>query len=328
MQIFLTRPIPANGVHLLEEAGLKVTTNNRAGSLSYNELLETCRQFDGLLVAGKSRIDRQFLLENRQLKVISLFSVGYDNVDIPTATELGIPVGNTPGILSGATADIAFLLLLAVSRKAFYNYKKILDGKWKEFEPLADLGTELTGKTLGIYGLGSIGFAMAEKCRAAYDMKIIYHNRNRNEKAERELDARYVSFDELLRDSDVISVHVNLTPETRGVFNKQAFSKMKTSAIFINTSRGAVHNESDLKDALENNVIWGAGLDVTNPEPMDKNNPLLLMPNVCVLPHIGSATTETREKMAVIAARNAIAGLNGERLLTIVNPEVYGQAEV
>ncbi len=328
MQIFLTRPIPANGVHLLEEAGLKVTTNNRAGSLSYNELLETCRQFDGLLVAGKSRIDRQFLLENRQLKVISLFSVGYDNVDIPTATELGIPVGNTPGILSGATADIAFLLLLAVSRKAFYNYKKILDGKWKEFEPLADLGTELTGKTLGIYGLGSIGFAMAEKCRAAYDMKIIYHNRNRNEKAERELDARYVSFDELLRDSDVISVHVNLTPETRGVFNKQAFSKMKTSAIFINTGRGAVHNESDLKDALENNVIWGAGLDVTNPEPMDKNNPLLLMPNVCVLPHIGSATTETREKMAVIAARNAIAGLNGERLLTIVNPEVYGQAEV
>ncbi len=323
MQIFLTRPIPANGVHILEEAGLGVTTNNGAESLSYNDLLETCRQFDALLVAGKSRIDRQFLLENRQLKVISLFSVGYDHVDIATATELGIPVGNTPGVLSGATADIAFLLLLAVSRKAFYNYKKILDGKWKEFEPVADLGTELTGKTLGIYGLGSIGFAMAKKCRAAYDMKVIYHNRNRNERAEQELEARYVSFDELLRNSDVISVHVNLTPETRGAFNKSAFLKMKSSAIFINTGRGAVHNEADLKEALENKVIWGAGLDVTNPEPMDKNNPLLLMPNVCVLPHIGSATIETREKMAVIAARNAIAGLNGERLLTIVNPEVY-----
>ncbi len=324
MKIFLTRPIPAAGVHTLEQAGLEVATNNRAGSLSYNELLETSRQFDALLVVGKSRIDRQFLLENRQLKVVSLFSVGYDNVDIAAATELGIPVGNTPGILSGATADIAFLLLLAVSRKAFHNYKKILDGEWKEFEPLADLGTELTGKTLGIYGLGSIGFEMAKKCRAAYGMKVIYHNRNHNEKAEQELDARYVSFDELLRDSDVISVHVNLTPETRGVFSKAAFAKMRSTAIFINTGRGAVHNETDLKEALDNNVIWGAGLDVTNPEPMDKNNPLLLMPNVCVLPHIGSATVETREKMAVIAARNAIAGLKGERLLNIVNPEVYG----
>lgn len=239
------------------------------------------------------------------------------------ATKHKVPVSNTPDVLSKATAEIAFLLMLAVSRKAFYNYQKILDGKWKQFEPVADLGIDLNGKTIGIFGLGKIGFEMAKKCKAAFEMNVIYHNRSRNEKAETELGAEYISFDELLQRSDVISMHANLTPETIGVFNKEAFAKMKPTAIFVNTGRGNMHNEEDLKEALDKGIIWGAGLDVTNPEPMDEDNPLLHYPNVCILPHIGSATQETRNAMAELAAKNIIAGLKGEKLPTIVNKDVY-----
>jgi len=154
-------------------------------------------------------------------------------------------------------------------------------------------------------------------------MHIIYHNRNRNEEAEKLLDAKYVSFDELLAQSDVLSVHANLSEQTRGIFDKKAFDKMKPDSIFINTARGGLHNETDLIAALQNNIIWGAGLDVTNPEPMTKDNPLLTMPNVCVLPHIGSATKQTRDAMATLAAQNVIAAAKGEPLPNIINPEVY-----
>jgi len=321
MNVFITKQIPRAGLDLLQEAGISYTI--AAQTLSQEELIAQVKQYDALLSAGFVKADAVLLEACSHLKVLSLFSVGYDNVDIAAATRLGIPVGNTPGVLSRATADTAFLLMLAVSRKAFYNYHKILDGKWQEFEPVADLGIELDGKTLGIFGLGKIGYEMARKCRAAFDMQVIYHNRNHNEDAEKELGARYVSFEELLAQSDVLSVHANFSPQTKELFNKEAFEKMKGNAIFVNTARGGLHDEADLKAALESNTIWGAGLDVTNPEPMDPANPLLKMPNVCILPHIGSATVETRDAMAVMAAKNVIAGLNGERLPTIVNTEVY-----
>ena len=261
----------------------------------------------------------------QSFKLIALHSVGYDNVDIAEADLLKIPVGNTPGVLSGPTADIAFLLMLAVSRKAFYLHQKILKGDWKFFEPTANLGIEIYGKTLGIYGLGNIGFEMAKRCKGAYNMKVIYHNRNRNLNAEKELNAEYVSFEELLKRSDVLSVHTNLTKETKGKFGKTVFEKMKPTSIFINTARGAIHNEEDLINALQNKTIWGAGLDVTNPEPMKKDNPLLTMPNAAVLPHIGSATIGTRDEMARIATENVIAALNGNRIPFPVNPEVYDE---
>lgn len=321
MNVFITKQIPQKGLDLLQEAGISYTIAER--TLSQEELIGRVKEYDALLSAGFVKADAVLLEACSHLKVLSLFSVGYDNVDLAAATRLGIPVGNTPGVLSRATADTAFLLMLAVSRKAFYNYHKILDGKWQEFEPVADLGVELDGKTLGIFGLGKIGYEMARKCRAAFDMPVIYHNRKRNEEAEKELGARYLSFEELLAQSDVLSVHANFSPQTKELFNKEAFGKMKRNAIFVNTARGGLHHEADLKAALESNTIWGAGLDVTNPEPMDPANPLLKMPNVCVLPHIGSATVETRDAMAVLAANNVIAGLNGERLPTIVNAEVY-----
>jgi glyoxylate reductase len=180
----------------------------------------------------------------------------------------------------------------------------------------------LKGKTLGIFGLGRIGMEMARRSKGAYQMKIIYHNRRPNPEAGRKLDARYVSFDELLSQSDVLSVHCSLNAETKGIFNKDAFSRMKPNSIFINTARGPVHNEADLIDALRKGTIWGAGLDVTNPEPMKPDNPLMQMENVSVLPHIGSATVETRDKMARLAAMNIIGFYRNKTVSHIVNPEV------
>ncbi|MGN6249523.1 MAG: 2-hydroxyacid dehydrogenase [Ginsengibacter sp.] len=325
MKVFITRKIPDEGLKKIIDAGIEVVEWNVKRPLKQKELIDFSKQCDALLSAGFNDINAKFLNECKHLKVISLHSVGFDNVDISAATKLKIPVGHTPGVLSGPTADVAFMLMLAVSRKAFYLHDKIRRGEWLFFEPTADLGIEIEGKTLGIFGLGSIGYEMAKRCVGAYDMKIIYHNRTRNLQAEKDFNAQYVSFDELLQQSDVLSVHANLSSETAGKFDKNAFEKMKPTSIFINTARGGLHNEEDLIDALEKNIIWGAGLDVTNPEPMKKDNPLLTMPNVAVLPHIGSATVETRNAMSRIAADNLIAGLKGERLPFIVNPEVYDQ---
>ncbi len=322
-RVFITKRIPDAGIQILKDAGFEVTVYNGGGTLSQEELIQQCKEHDALLSAGGGKLDATFLKACSHLKVIALLSVGYDNVDIEAATKLNIPIGNTPDVLSRSTSDVAFLLMLAVSRKAFFNYRKITQGNWGPFDPMADLGQELYGKTLGVFGLGKIGLELARKCKAAFDMKIIYHNRSHNKAAEELLGATYVNFRELLEQSDVLSLHANLSEETKGVFNKAAFDKMKPNAIFVNTGRGGLHNEADLTIALKENVIWGAGLDVTNPEPMDKSNELLRMPNVCVLPHIGSATIEARNGMAIMAANNIVAGLSGQKLPTIVNPEVY-----
>jgi lactate dehydrogenase-like 2-hydroxyacid dehydrogenase len=323
MKVFITREIPEVGLKKLKDAGIEIVEWKEKRELTQPELIEYCKQCDALIAAGYNKMDAHFLDECRHLKVIALHSVGYDNVDIAEADRLKIPVGNTPGVLSGPTADIAFLLMLAVSRKAFYLHQKILNGDWKFFEPTANLGIQLYNKTIGIYGLGNIGFEMAKRCVGAFNMKVIYYNRHRNLPAEEELKAVSVSFQELLERSDVLSVHTNLSKETLGKFDKAVFEKMKRTSIFINTARGAIHNEQDLINALQNGTIWGAGLDVTNPEPMKKDNPLLTMPNAAVLPHIGSATIETRDEMANIATENVIAALNGKRIPFPVNPEVY-----
>ena len=247
--------------------------------MTQEELIENCKKVDGLLIAGRGNIDAEFLNECKHLKVISLFATGYDNVDIAEATKLKIPIGHTPDVLSKATADIAFLLMQNVARKAFFHHKRIINDDWKFFEPLANIGQDLQGKTLGILGLGKIGFEMARASKGAFEMDIIYHNRSNNAEAEEKLGASKVTFDELLAQSDVISVHANLSDETKNLFNKQTFAKMKPNTIFINTARGPIHNETDLLEALQNKSIWGAGLDVTNPEPMDKNNVLLNLHN-------------------------------------------------
>jgi len=323
MKVFITRIISQSGIQILREAGIEFVQWTDKRDLLQDELIKICKDYDALISVGQDNIDKVFLNASKHLKVIAQMAGGYDNIDIPEATKLRIPVGNTPGVLSSATADTAFLLMLAVSRKAFYMHKQIIKGEWGFYEPTNNLGIELHGKTLGVYGLGKIGFELAARCRNAFNMDIIYCNRNPNLLAEQELQAVKVSFEDLLAKSDVLSVHTALTAETKGKFDIHAFSKMKNKSIFINTARGGVHNEIDLIKALNESMIWGAGLDVTNPEPMRFDNPLLSMPNVAVLPHIGSATEETRSAMATLAAENIVAAFKGERLPHILNPEVY-----
>jgi len=322
LSVFVSRTIPSIGTELLKQHGFQVKIWPEDRPMTQEELIQAAKQADILLSLGENKIDPYFLQECKHLKMISQFAVGYDNINIPEATRLGIPVGNTPGVLADATADIAFGLMIAVSRKFFFNHLKIMNGGWGAFMPTANLGQELYGKTLGIFGLGSIGSVMAQRCQGAYNMNIIYYNRTRNVQAESDFNARRVEFDELLALSDVLSVHSVLSNETRGKFNKEAFTKMKPGSIFINTSRGGVHIEEDLIWALENKVIWGAGLDVTNPEPMHKENRLLFMENACVLPHIGSATVEARDGMSRLAAENIIYYIKEGNIPHCVNPAV------
>lgn len=322
MKVLITKKIPQTGTDILKENNLEILIPDQDNP-SKEEWLENCKKADIILNVGKNRYDQSFFDHCPNVKAISLFSVGFDQVDINEATKRKIPVGNTPDVLSRATSDVAFLLMQMVSRKVNYNIEKVKSGNWKDFEALEQLGQELYGKTLGILGLGRIGFEMAEKCKAAFGMNIIYHNRNKNETAEQELGARYVSFEDLVRESDVISIHANYTPEQANIFNKETFAKMKSNLIFINTARGGFQNEADLYEALQSGRIWGAGLDVTNPEPMNESNPLLHLPNVCILPHIGSATLEARNGMAKIAAENVVAFSKGIPMPHCANPEVY-----
>ncbi len=319
-KVFISRIFPEAGTELLKKSGFSVTEWNKDRPMTQDEMIEKAKLFDALYCTLTDKIDKKFLNECSHLEIISQFGVGYDNIDISEATRLGIPVGYTPDALTEATADTAFGLMIAVSRKMFYLHKKIINGKWDYFRPRADLGIELKNRTLGIFGMGRIGFKMAERCRGAYNMRIIYHNRKPNPMAK-EINAEYVDFPALLKQSDVISLHCTLTDETRGVFNKKAFSKMKPTAILINTARGLVHNEIDLIEALNTGIIWGAGLDVTNPEPMQPDNPLLQMENAAVLPHIGSATIDARTEMSRMAARNIIEFYENKRVPNIVNPE-------
>lgn len=321
-RVLLTRNFPTVGVTMLRNAGFEVTTQATDEPLSQDELMKAVKQHDVLFCTLSDQINGELIRENPQLEVISQFAVGYDNIDLAEATKLGIPVGYTPDVLTDATADVAFGLMVATSRKMFYLHKSIQNGQWTYFKPNANLGIELKNKTLGIFGLGRIGFEMAKRCVGAYGMNLIYHNRQANRVAERELGAKYVSFGELLESSDVLSVHCSLSEATRGLFDMVAFKKMKSRAIFINTARGLVHNETDLIEALNSGEIWGAGLDVTNPEPMQPDNPLLQMENVSVLPHIGSGTVETRDEMAKLAAQNIISFYENGTMPHIVNPEV------
>ena len=320
MKVLVSLNIPEVGIEMLRKANMEVDVWQDDTPMTQTRLIEKSGKNDALLCTTMDRIDAFFLEKSRHLKIISIYAAGYDNIDVEAATRMGIPVGNSPNAMVDATADIAFALMLAVARKMFFLHKTIEKGEWDHFKPRSNLGVELKKKTLGIFGLGTIGFEMANRCRGAYGMDVIYFNRNRNSEAEQKLKARKVSFEDLLKISDVLSVHSILTPETTGIFDRSAFAQMKQSSIFINTARGAIHNEKDLMDALINNKIWGAGLDVTNPEPMEASNPLLSMENVAITPHIGSATKQARDEMSRLAAQNIIHFFQKKGIPHLVNP--------
>ncbi len=321
-KVLVSRQFPDIGIKLLEEQGFELTIWHKDRPMYPSELIELSMEHQALLCTLTDKIDKDFLEKCSHLEIISQFAVGYDNIDVGEATLRGIPIGFTPDVMSEATADIAFGLMIATARKMFFLHKTIIKGDWGYFKPTGNLGMELKGKTLGIFGMGRIGMKMAQRCKNAYDMEVIYHNRKPDRDAEKALDASWVSFDELLARSDVLSAHCVLSPGTRGVFNGPAFKKMKSTAIFINTARGPIHNEPDLIEALSLNEIWGAGLDVTDPEPMAADNPLLSMETVCVLPHVGSGTIEARDGMSRLAAENIIEFYRTGTLPFIVNPIV------
>ncbi|GLB53256.1 hypothetical protein NBRC110019_22960 [Neptunitalea chrysea] len=318
-KIFVNRNIPSSAIELLTKSGFNLLVWDGDISLSNTKVKELLLDCDAFLSTGEIVIEEELLEGNSRLKIVSQASSGYNNIAIDAATKLNILVANAPNTMNKATADIAFALMLAASRKMFYMYELIKKGAWDSFKFTDFLGQELHNKTLGVFGLGSIGFEMAKLCKQAYNMEVIYHNRKPNEKANDELNAKYVSFDKLLIESDVLSVHCNLTSDTQGIFDKNTFSKMKSTSIFVNVARGGVHVEEDLIEALKTGEIWGAGLDVTNPEPMAKANPLLKMENVAVTPHIGSATVTARMAMAEAAAINIIQFFKGEKVTNSIN---------
>ncbi len=288
-------------------------------------LLEKVAACDGLVSLLTDKVDAALLDAAPRLKVVSNFAVGFNNVDVPAATARGVAVGNTPGVLTDATADMAFCLLIAAARRVVEGHAYTLSGKWKTWEPLGHLGQDLAGRTLGVVGLGRIGVALARRCRFGWDMNVLYHDVHRNEAAERDLGARQVDFDTLLRESDFVSVHTDLNEQTRGLFGAAAFAKMKPTAVLVNTARGPIVDQKALAEALRAGTIFAAGLDVTDPEPPADDDPLLKLPNVVVAPHIASATVGTRDAMATICADNLLAGLRGDKLPGWVNPEVEGK---
>jgi glyoxylate reductase len=320
-KVYVTRRIPAAG---LDRILAVFDATVWPGDLppSYDTIKQEIADCDGLVALLTDRVDAGLLDAAPRLKVVSNYAVGFNNVDVAAATARGVAVGNTPGVLTDATADMAFCLLIAAARRLVDGHDYARAGYWKTWEPLGHLGQDLVGRTLGVIGLGRIGYALARRCRFGWDMNVLYHDVYRNEKAEQDLGARQVDLDTLLARSDFVSVHTDLNEQTRGLFDRERFRKMKRTAVFVNTARGPIVREADLIAALKSGTIFAAGLDVTDPEPPAPGSPLYGVPNLIVAPHIASATVGTRNAMAEICANNLLAGLRGEPLPAWVNPEV------
>ncbi|GMV37154.1 MAG: D-glycerate dehydrogenase [Fimbriimonadales bacterium] len=284
-------------------------------------LLSEARDADGLLVFLTDRIDAELLDAAPKLRVVSNCAVGFDNIDVPACTARGVAVGNTPGVLTETTADLAWALLMAAARRIGEAERIVRGGKWKSWSLMYMVGQDVHDATLGIVGMGRIGMAVARR-GIGFGMRILYADRSPNERADRELGAKRVSMDELLAESDFVSVHLPLSPETRNLFGANEFRKMKRTAVFVNTARGGVVDQAALARALADGEIAAAGLDVYVTEPLPMDDPLLALENVVLAPHIGSASVRTRTGMARIAAQNLVAGLLGEPLPYPVNPEV------
>jgi len=312
-KVFLTRTLHGFALKTLKEK-YQIEIHSGKIPIPLTKLRSKIRDVEGLICFPYDIINKDTMECAKNLKVISTYSVGFDHIDTEHAKKKKIRVGYTPEVLTDATADLAFSLLLDISRRVSEGDRIIRDGRWKEIFGASDyVGNDLQGKTIGIFGLGRIGGTLAKRAKA-FDMKILYHNRKRVSKSkEKSLNVKYVSFEKLISQSDFISIHVPHTKETDHLFNMKIFKKMKKSAFLINTSRGKIVNEKDLIIALNKKIISGAGLDVFESEPIKKSNPLTNLQNVVLAPHIGSSTKETRIKMAKITVKNLILGMNQKK---------------
>lgn len=319
--VYVTRRLPEAGLDRLREACDRVEVNPDDRVLAPDELISAVEGRDGVLCLLSDRIDERVLAAAAPTcKVVADYAVGYDNIDVPAATRLGILVTNTPGVLTETTADLAWSLIMSAARRIVEGDKHFRTGRWTGWGPMQFLGHDVHGATLGIVGAGRIGTAVGRRA-TGFDMRILYYSRSPSEGLDK-AGARRVDLDPLLAESDFISLHVPATPETHHLIGPRELAMMKPSAYLINTARGSVVDEAALVEALREGRIAGAGLDVYEEEPQPAPG-LVDLDNVVCIPHLGSATEATREKMAVMAAENIIAGLKGEKPPNLVNAEAF-----
>ncbi|KAJ3201968.1 hypothetical protein HDU67_000942 [Dinochytrium kinnereticum] len=320
-RVFLCRPLPPTAQKaLITDSRVTVESWDSNDAIPRSILLEKISGADGVLVMLTDRVDAEFMnAAGPQLKVVSTMSVGYDHIDVVACRKShpDIRFGITPDVLTDCTAELTVGLLLATAHRFKEATRAVTDGTWGKWSPTWMCGSQMTSKTIGLVGFGRIGCAVAERLAPFKPARLLYSSPSAKSAADA-VNAQHVAFDELLRNSDIVIVTCKLTPETRHMFAKSAFGKMKPNSIFINTARGGIVNQDDLFDALRDGVIGAAGLDVTDPEPMSPTHPLTTLHNCIILPHIGSATIETREAMAMLAVNNVIAGVLNEPLLAHV----------
>ncbi|MHA1576012.1 MAG: 2-hydroxyacid dehydrogenase [Candidatus Thorarchaeota archaeon] len=323
-RVFVTRKIPNEGLRMITERfDATVWTSDEPPSI--REIIQNAKDCEGLVTLLSDPIGSDVIDKLPKLRVIAQYAVGYDNIDVSLATRRKITVTNTPGVLTETTADLAWALIMAASRRLVEADRYVREGKWNvAWGPELLLGSNIYGATLGIIGLGRIGSAVAKRA-AGFDMKILYHTRSENEftqDIEKSVKGRSVDFHTLLKESDIISLHIPLNSKTHHMISEQEFNLMKPGTILVNTSRGPVIDEDALFKALESGHLGAAGLDVFNNEPLQHDSPLMKLSNIVLAPHIGSASTRTRSIMATMCAENLIAALSGEQPPNIVNPEV------
>ncbi|MFW6036154.1 MAG: 2-hydroxyacid dehydrogenase [Halothermotrichaceae bacterium] len=319
-KVYVTRKLPQKAMEMIAER-CKMEVNPHDRILTRKELEKVVQGIDGLLCLLTDTIDEDLLDINPRLKVIANYAVGYNNIDVKACTERNIAVSNTPGVLSDTTADFAWTLLMAVARRVVEAESFTRAGKYKGWGPMMFLGGDIYGKKLGVIGMGRIGQAFTSRAKG-FDMEVLYYDTYRKSaEKEEELNITYMELNDLLKESDFVSLHVPLLPDTKHLIAEEELKMMKETAYLINTARGPIIDEKALVDALKNNEIAGAGLDVYEDEP-DLTEGLAELDNVTLTPHIASASIETRTKMAVMAAENLLAGLNGEEMPNLINDEV------
>ena len=311
-KVYLTRKLPDEIINQLSEKCELRMWSSEEEPVPRAVLEREIQEVDGLFCMLTEEIDRSLLENASNLKVVANMAVGYNNIDIKAATEKGVVVTNTPDVLTETTADLTFALLMATARRIPEASTYLREGKWEAWSPMQLTGQDIYGSTLGIIGMGRIGEAVAKRARG-FDMNILYHNRRRNQEAEDKLELQYAELDQLLKESDFVCVLTPLTAETKNLIGVKELRKMKKTGILINTARGGIVNEEALYHALREEDIWAAGLDVFAEEPVSLQHPLLTLPNVVTLPHIGSASVTTRLKMAEVATENLLKVLDGEK---------------
>jgi glyoxylate reductase len=320
--IFITRKIDRSAISFLADSCI-LEVWDKPTPPDYETLITKTESSDGLISLLTDRIDRELITRSKgRLRVVSQMAVGVDNIDLAAATENNLPIGHTAGVLAESVADFTFALLLAIARRVVEADAEVHQGIWQPWGPDVLCGADVHGSILGIIGMGRIGQAVAKRARG-FEMEVLYYDCSRHPEIEKGLNSKCVDLDTLLHTSDFVSIHANLTKENYHLISKEQLGKMKSSAYLVNTSRGALVDPVALEWALENKIIAGAAVDVTEPEPIPSGSPLLKFKNLVITPHIASASIQTRANMAMVAARNLLAGLNGERLPFCANPEVY-----